>query len=81
MLADTAEAAARSLKNPTQGDLEETVTRIVNRAYLDGQLNECDMTLRDLHAVEQAFIRVLSAVVHARVDYPESGRGPLGQVT
>jgi putative nucleotidyltransferase with HDIG domain len=80
MLADTAEAAARSLKNPTQGELEESVTRIVNRAYLDGQLNECDMTLRDLHAVEQAFIKVLSAVVHARVDYPESGRGPLGQV-
>lgn len=80
MLADTAEAAARSLKNPNQGELEETVTRIVNRAYLDGQLNECDMTLRDLHAVEQAFIRVLSAVVHARVDYPESGKGPLGQV-
>jgi len=79
MLADTAEAAARSLKNPTQSELDETVARIVNRAYLDGQLNECDMTLRDLHAVGQAFIRVLSAVVHARVDYPESGKGPSAQ--
>jgi putative nucleotidyltransferase with HDIG domain len=77
MLADAAEATARSLKNPTQAELDEMVTRIVNRAYLDGQLNECDMTLRDLHAVGQAFGRVLSAVVHARVDYPESGKGPL----
>jgi putative nucleotidyltransferase with HDIG domain len=80
MLADAAEATARSMRNPTQAELEETVTRIVNRAYLDGQLNECDMTLRDLHEVEKAFSKVLSAVVHARVDYPESGKGPLGQV-
>ncbi|HEY7585223.1 MAG TPA: HDIG domain-containing metalloprotein [Candidatus Deferrimicrobiaceae bacterium] len=80
MLADAAEATARSMKNPTQAELEEAVTRIVNRAYLDGQLNECDMTLRDLHAVEQAFGRVLTAVVHARVDYPESGKGPLPSI-
>jgi putative nucleotidyltransferase with HDIG domain len=76
MLADAAEAASRSLKNSTQAEIEETVTRIVNRAYLDGQLNECDMTLRDLHAVGQAFGKVLAAVHHARVDYPESGKGP-----
>jgi putative nucleotidyltransferase with HDIG domain len=77
MLADAAEATARSLKNPTQAELAEMVKRIVNRAYLDGQLNDCDMTLRDLHAVEEAFARVLSAVMHARVDYPESGKGSL----
>ena len=77
MLADAAEATARSLKNPTQAELGEMVTRIVNRAYLDGQLNDCDMTLRDLHAVEEAFAKVLSAVMHARVDYPESGKGSL----
>jgi putative nucleotidyltransferase with HDIG domain len=76
MLADSVEAAARSLKDPTQPELDEMVMRIVNRAYLDGQLNECDMTLRDLHAVSQAFMRILSAVLHARVDYPESGKGP-----
>lgn len=77
MLADATEAAARSLKSPAKGELDEMVTRIVNRAYLDGQLNECDMTLRDLHAVEQAFRKVLTAILHARVDYPESGKGPL----
>ncbi|HZW37624.1 MAG: HD family phosphohydrolase, partial [Deltaproteobacteria bacterium] len=76
MLADSAEAAAGSLKNPTPAELDDLVTRIVNRAYLDGQLNECDMTLRDLHAVGQSFTRVLTAVAHARVEYPESGKGP-----
>ena len=80
MLADTAEAAVRSLKDPTSVEIAETVTRIVNRAYLDGQLNECDMTLRDLHAVVQVFSKVLTAVLHSRVDYPESGKGPLSQV-
>jgi hypothetical protein len=77
MLADAVEATARSMKNPSQREVEEMVTRIVNRAYLDGQLNECDLSVRDLHAVGQAFSRVLSAVMHARVDYPESGKGPL----
>ena len=77
MMADAVEATARSMKSPSQQEIEEMVTRIVNRAYLDGQLNECDMTLRDLHAVEQSFRRVLTAILHARVDYPESGKGSL----
>lgn len=77
MLADAAEAAAHSLRDPTPAEIEEAVTRVVNRAYLDGQLDECDMTLRDLHTVGEAFSRVLSAVSRGRVDYPERGRGPL----
>lgn len=76
MLADAAEAASRSLRNPSPAEIGEGVSRIVNRAYLDGQLDECDLTLRDLHAVERAFAGVLSAVTHARVEYPESGAGP-----
>jgi cyclic-di-AMP phosphodiesterase PgpH len=76
MLADAAEAAAKSLRSPSPGEIEDMVTRIINRVYLDGQLNECDMTLRDLHAVGKAFGRVLSAVSQPRVEYPESGAGP-----
>jgi hypothetical protein len=72
MLADAAEAACRSLRNPSPEVIEEMVTRNVNRAYLDGQLNECDMTLRDLYAVGKAFHRVLSAVSHPRVEYPRT---------
>ncbi len=72
MLADAAEAATRSLRNPSPEEIDETVTRMVNRAYLDGQLNECDMTLRDLYSVGEAFRKVLSAVSHTRVEYPKA---------
>ncbi len=75
MLADSAEAATRSLRNPTPAEIEETVTGLVNRIHLDGQLNECDMTLRDFHAVSQVFVKVLTAISHTRVDYPEIGKG------
>lgn len=77
MLADAAEAAVRSLRNPTSAEIEDTVVRLVNRIHLDGQLNECDMTLRDFHAVSQVFIKALVAISHTRVDYPESGKGIL----
>jgi putative nucleotidyltransferase with HDIG domain len=72
MLADVAEAASRSFRDSSPEEIEENVTRIVNRAYLDGQLNECDMTLRDLHAVGKAFSKVLSAISHTRVEYPNT---------
>jgi membrane-associated HD superfamily phosphohydrolase len=55
--------------------VDGTVTGIFNRIYLDGQLNECDLTLRDLHAVDRAISQVLAAVAHARVDYPGAGKG------
>ncbi len=78
MLADAAEAASRSLKTRSPAEIEEAVSRIVDRAYLDGQLNECDMTLRDLHAVGQAFTRVLAAAAHGRVEYPGFRKGRAG---
>ncbi len=78
MLADAAEAASRSLKNGSAAEIEEAVSRIVDRAYLDGQLDECDMTLRDLHAVGQAFTRVLVAAAHGRGEYPSAGKGAAG---
>ena len=75
MLADAAEASVRSLDHPTPREVDETVTGIVNRVYLDGQLNECDLTLRDLHAVGRAISQVLAAIAHGRVDYPETVKG------
>ena len=78
MLSDAAEAAVRSLDHPAPQEVDETVTGIVNRIYLDGQLDECDLTLRDLHAVGRAISRVLAAVGHGRVDYPVAGKGAIG---
>ncbi len=79
MLADATEATVRSLRNPSAREVEETVTGIVNRAYLDGQLDECEMTLRDLHAVGGAIAQVLIAIAHRRVDYPASGKALSGE--
>ena len=75
MIADATEAAVCSLKNPSAQEVEEIVTGIINRVYLDEQLNECEMELRDLHAIGKAMSRMLVAFVHRRVDYPASGKG------
>jgi putative nucleotidyltransferase with HDIG domain len=79
MLADAAEAAVRSLQQPSPREVEETVQGIIDRVYLDGQLDECDMTLRDLHAGSRSISQVLVAVSHGRVDYPEGGKGAVGR--
>jgi len=81
MLADATEATVRSLRNPTAREVEETVTSIANRAYLDGQFNDCDLTMRDLHAVSRAISQVLVAITHRRVDYPATGKGMTGEVS
>ncbi|GAB4230031.1 MAG: hypothetical protein OHK0028_04320 [Deltaproteobacteria bacterium] len=78
MLADASEAAVRSLDRPSPREVDEAVGAIIDRVYLDGQLNECDLTLKDLHSVGRAISQVLAAVAHGRVDYPESARGAAG---
>lgn len=78
MLADAGEAAVRSLGRPSSQEVDGTVLGIVDRIYLDGQLNECDLTLRDLHAVGRAISQVLSAVAHGRVDYPVTRKDAAG---
>ena len=70
MLADSVEASARALKNPTPGRVEGLVHRVVRERLLDGQLDESTLTLQELHAIASAFTRVLTGVYHARVEYP-----------
>jgi len=81
MLADAAEATVRSLQQPSRREVEDAVQGLIDRVYLDGQLDECDMTLRDLHAVGRSICQVLVAVSHGRVDYPEGGKGAVGRVS
>ncbi len=71
MLADCVEAAARCLDRPSPGAIQNLVNQIIQDKLADGQLDECDLTLRDLRTVENAFVRILGAMLHARVDYPE----------
>jgi cyclic-di-AMP phosphodiesterase PgpH len=71
LLADSVEAATRSLKEPTPAKIEELVHKIVNNKFIDGQLDECDLTLKDLEKIAQVFIHILSGIYHSRVNYPE----------
>ncbi|MDA8347021.1 MAG: HDIG domain-containing protein [Thermaerobacter sp.] len=71
MLADTCEAAVRAMRGRTTQGVEATVRRLVHERLADGQLDESDLTLRDLDLISKAFVRVLGAVHHTRVEYPE----------
>jgi len=71
MLADSIEAASRTLDKPTLGRIEDLVTKIIDAQLADGQLDECDITQRDLRGIQSAFTRLLSGMLHSRIDYPE----------
>lgn len=75
MLADSIEAAARSLDEPTPARLQNIVKNIIQSKFLDGQLDECNLTLRDLSVIEIAFRRVLLGIYHQRIDYPKMNAG------
>jgi len=70
MLADVVEAASRTLTDPSPSRIKGLVRRITNGIFLDGQLEECEMTLKDLHKIEESFVHILTAIFHQRIDYP-----------
>ncbi|OGX15841.1 MAG: hypothetical protein A2166_01625 [Omnitrophica WOR_2 bacterium RBG_13_41_10] len=70
LLADSTEAAVRALKEALPATVEEVVHKIINNKFIDGQLDECDLTLKDLEKIAVAFIRLLSAIYHSRLTYP-----------
>ena len=71
MLADGTEAAVRSLDEKTPERISEMVERIVGEKLTDGQLDDCDLTLRDVQRVKEAFRELLAGVYHERIPYPE----------
>ncbi|MBX7168164.1 MAG: HDIG domain-containing protein [Pirellulales bacterium] len=74
MLADAAESASRVLIEPTPARIESLVREIAMKRLLDGQFDECGLTLRQLRTVENRLIKSLTAVYHARVKYPDQQR-------
>jgi cyclic-di-AMP phosphodiesterase PgpH len=70
MIADSCEAAARSLAEPTPENIRFIVTKIIDAIISDDQLDECDLTLRELTQIRESMIRSLVAIYHSRVDYP-----------
>ena len=71
MLADSVEAAVRSLSRPTPGRIEGLVRKIIKEKLAEGELDESDLTLKDLDRIADAFVRVLTGIFHKRVEYPE----------
>ena len=71
MLADSVEAAVRSLSKPTPARIETLVRKIIKDRLDDGQLNSSDLTLRDLDTIASSFVRVLSGIFHPRIEYPD----------
>ena len=70
MLADTIEAASRTLQNPSATRLRQFVHDLIMDKMLDNQLDECDLTFADLALIEDAFLRVLATRFHSRIRYP-----------
>jgi len=71
MLADAVEAASRTLTDPTPARVQGMVQKIINNIFIDGQLDECELTLKDIHNIAKSFNLVLGGIFHYRVDYPE----------
>ena len=70
MLADTIEAAVRSMPDPTPQTIERFIERLVRGKIEDGQLSNSPLTLQDIDSICAAFIKVLSGVFHERIEYP-----------
>jgi cyclic-di-AMP phosphodiesterase PgpH len=78
MLADSCEAAARSLARPDPENIRAIVVKIVDAIISDGQLDQCDVTLQELTTIREAMISALTAIYHARIDYPGFNPPPAG---
>lgn len=70
MLADAAESASRTLIDPAPSRIEHLVHELSTKRLLDGQFEECGLTLQELHAIEDSLVKSLTAVYHSRVKYP-----------
>jgi len=72
MLADVVEAASKTLIDPTPARIQGMVQKMINKIFSDGQLDECELTLKDLHEIAKSFNKTLSGIFHHRVEYPEA---------
>ena len=71
LLADSLEAEARTLNNPTSSRIKNLTQNVVNRNLENGQLDECNLTLKDLNSIKDVFSRILTGMFHNRVEYPD----------
>lgn len=75
MIADAVEASSRAMQDPTPAKLQALVQKIINGIFADGQLDECDLTLKDLNEIARVFHRTLGGIYHTRPEYPPQAMG------
>ncbi len=71
MLADSVEASVRSIVEMTPQKLESVIDNMIKQRFIEGQLDECTLTLRDLTNIKEAFLKILMGIHHQRITYPE----------
>jgi len=71
LLADILEAEARTLNSPTSTRIKNLTQNVINRSLENGQLDECNLTLRDLTKIKDIFSRIFTGMFHNRVEYPD----------
>ena len=81
MLADAVEAASRTLENPNPSRIQGLVQSLINKIFSDGQLDHCELTLKDLHRIAKSFNKILNGIHHHRIDYPEKSAAKEGKDT
>lgn len=70
MLADALEATSRLLENPSEREVRQLVRKIINERFMDGQFNECELTLKDLEQLYHTFSETILHMLHQRIHYP-----------
>ncbi len=71
MLADSIESAARTLNKPNPVQITNLISRIVNQKFDDGQMDSCEITMKNIETLERVFARILISMYHSRIDYPQ----------
>ncbi|MGV8145634.1 MAG: HD family phosphohydrolase [Alkaliphilus sp.] len=72
MFADSVEAAIRSLSAPTEEKIEKFITKIIKDKLDDGQMEECDLTLKELEIIKRTFVKTVMGTFHERIEYPDN---------
>lgn len=71
MLADGIEAATRTISEPSMDRIQGVVQKLINKIFASGELEECELTLQELHSIAKSFTRVLTGIYHQRIAYSE----------
>ena len=80
MLTDAVEGATRAMQEPTPNRIEDVVHKMAMKRLLDRQFDECDLTMRELHLLEESLVKSLCGMYHSRIAYPKANGSVRGKV-